>query len=118
MQGDRSNSRRRSGARYLLAPPSAISDPGVSPQLPFNNLVSVELYPAILHQKTMGIPEDTMLHLFSGLLTHICTSMVRYSLTIVMYPVFFLLALFYVILHSNRDPGSFPSQVNSPGSAE
>jgi hypothetical protein len=53
-----------------------------------------------------------MLHLLGGSITHILMSIIRFCLTILLYPVFFLLALFYVILHSNRNPGSMPYPVN------
>ena len=46
-----------------------------------------------------------MLHLLGGWIVHILMLIIRCCLTVVMYPVFFMLALFYVVLHSNRAPG-------------
>jgi hypothetical protein len=45
-----------------------------------------------------------ILHLPVGELAHAILSILKYAVMIALSPIFLVLALFYVILHSNRTP--------------
>ena len=49
--------------------------------------------------------EKTMtLHLMDEMMARVAASLIKYALMILLSPIFFMLAVFYMILHSSRTP--------------